>query len=88
MDEKERPVFCIYNPDLEGEKASRLVGFNPERLGRWGVLLPSGEEAKPGIGLRRNGNTYLFDVKRGFRVIHHRWSPEGRTLKLVPNLYP
>ncbi len=64
--------------DLEGEAAARLVGFSPIRQGRWGVLLPSGDEAKPGLGFRRRGNTYLFDIERGLRVIHRRWSPVGR----------
>jgi len=29
-------------------------------------------------GLTRSGNFYLFDLKRGFRVVHRRWSPVGR----------
>lgn len=65
--------------DLVGEMDRRLTGFSAdEKPGRFGIVRPSGSEAVPGIGLVRGGNRYLFDIKRGFRVVHRRWSPEGR----------
>ncbi len=38
-------------------------------------LLPSGPNAAPGLALRARGNLYLFDIRRGLRVIHRRWAP-------------
>ncbi|RLE21189.1 MAG: hypothetical protein DRJ65_16575, partial [Acidobacteria bacterium] len=65
--------------DLVGEVDRRMIGFSSdEQAGQFGLLMPSGPGAAPGIGLIRGGNLYLFDLKRGFRVVHRRWSPEGR----------
>lgn len=65
--------------DLQKEKKHRLAGFTEtEPIGRFGLFRPTGEDAAPGLGWRRNGNLYLFDLQRGFRVIHRRWSPTGR----------
>lgn len=63
--------------DLEAEVSRRMTGFEDhDTPGPWGILLPSGPDAAPGIGVVRGGNTYLVDVKRGIRVVHRRWSPE------------
>lgn len=65
--------------DLVGEMDRRMIGFpTAETSGAPGLLMPSGPDAAPGIGLVRGNNYYFFDLKRGFRVVHRRWSPEGR----------
>ena len=62
--------------DLEDEVERRLAGFpRSSSPGRWGLIRPGGPDAAPGVGIVRGGNTYLFDIKRGFRVIHRRWAP-------------
>jgi len=65
--------------DLVAEVDRRMIGFSPdEEPGAFGLFKPSGPGSAPGIGLIRGGNRYLFDLKRGFRVVHRRWSPKGR----------
>lgn len=65
--------------DLESEVSRRMVGFSEEdQPGKWGLLFPSGPDAQLGIGVKFRENLYLVDIERGIRVVHHRWSPEGR----------
>jgi len=62
--------------DLESEVNDRFTGFpRNNSSGEWGLIRPEGPDSAPGIGISREGNTYLFDLRRGFRVIHRRWAP-------------
>ncbi|MCD4749234.1 MAG: hypothetical protein K8R59_07660, partial [Thermoanaerobaculales bacterium] len=77
---KERaPELDLRPIDLDHEVAWRLEGFaDIDSPGPFGLLRPSGPEAAHGIGLAARNNLYLFDIKRGIRVVHNRWNPAYR----------
>ena len=76
---RENRRFLDLTPiDLAGEYRRRVAGFDPDLPKCCGLLLPAGPDSAPGFGLSRGGNLYLFDVKRGLRVVHRRWAPTHR----------
>lgn len=64
---------------LDAVLAARWRGFEMVRPQHGPkVLWPTGPDAAPGVGVVARGNTYLFDIRRGFRVVHRRWDPRAR----------
>lgn len=74
---KDAPLLDLEPLKLEKLAADLATGFFPPQR-KWSIfLLPSGPESAPGLGLDAYGNLYLFDIRRGLRIIHHRWAPKA-----------
>lgn len=70
------PLSNFKSVDLMAIAEEALRGFDPPARGRYFVLFPSGPDPSVGLGIKARGNLYLFDFRRGLRIIHHRWAPE------------
>jgi len=70
---------------IQPEYNRRIQGFDPSTALYNCILLPAGSDAAPGLGLKAYGNVYLFDFRRGLRVIHHRWMPAEVSSDISPD---